>query len=174
MIVYAVLKIKKLMTGTHGDCAALKRHAGFWEIHSSQVVLSHRVLSSVSVADAWESEKCWSSVLGWMTLELWETKMSYFDSGFVSVCMTESCEALESVSKHNLHICKKYQQCLHDFVQETYLKCSSPFSFFPAYQKAKGNMEHHASMMGKGFGGIYFWVDALIYLLVYYMRVIFH
>lgn len=97
-----------------------------------------------------------------MTLELWETKTSYFDSGFVNVCMTESCEALESESKHNLHICNRYQQCLHDFVQEAYLKCSSAFFFFPAYQKAKGNMERHAFVMGKGFGWIYFWVDALI------------
>lgn len=47
-IVYAVLKIKKLMTDTHGHCASPKCHAGFWEILSSQAVL-HRVFSSVRV-----------------------------------------------------------------------------------------------------------------------------
>lgn len=36
-IVYAVLKIKKLMTGMHGDCTAPKFHAGFWEILSSKL-----------------------------------------------------------------------------------------------------------------------------------------
>lgn len=48
-MVYAVLNMKKMMTGTHGDCTAPKLHAGIWEILSSQAVLSHRVFSSVRV-----------------------------------------------------------------------------------------------------------------------------
>lgn len=49
VIVCAVLKIKKLTTGMHGECAAPKFHAGFWEILSFQVALSHGVFSSVRV-----------------------------------------------------------------------------------------------------------------------------
>lgn len=43
-----------------------------------------------------------------MTSVLWETEKSYFDAGFVSpLRMAESCEALDPVSEHNLHICNR-------------------------------------------------------------------
>lgn len=130
---------KELMTGTRRDWAAPKIHVGLWEILSTQAVLSQGLFSSVRGSfDAWELGKCWSSVLGWMTLVLWETEKSYFDSGFVNLCMAESFEALEPVSKHNSHICNRYQQCLHDFVQETSLKCSWSIFFLPSVSKSKG------------------------------------
>lgn len=114
--------------------------------------------------DAWELGKCWSSVLGWMTLVLWETEKSYFDSGFVNLWLKAvrhwslypniTCTSAIDINNAYMTLCRKQVW-----------NVLGPFSFFPACQKAKDNIEHHASVTGKGFGGFYFWVDVLIHLL---------